>query len=78
MDFNKGDIVLIDHYPLPEAIGRQAQVLIVRPRFLGAETWYVLAEVNGKKRAAAHSWLRRMEWGELQTLLGLTEIAVTQ
>jgi len=69
MNFDVDDIVLIVHYPKPEVIGQMAEVTLVRPKFLGDETWYVLVDSTGRRRAAAHSWLRRQDWGELRAVL---------
>ena len=69
MDFEEGDIVMIERYPIPKVIGRLAKVVIVRPRHVGDETAYLLVDTTGTERAARHAWLRRPKWDELRTLL---------
>ena len=71
MNFGEGDIVVIGDYPLREAIGRDARVLIVAPSFCGSETWYGLVDVTGKPWIAAHSWLRRRAWDESCSIVGV-------
>lgn len=66
MNFEPGDIVQIVHHPITEVIGRQAEVKSVHLNsvlriFAPHETWYVVTDVTGAPRAAAHSWLRRAD-----------------
>lgn len=74
MDLSQGDIVVIDYHPISELIGRVVEVVTVTPSFLGGVTWYVIIEVTGEKHAAAHPWLRRMNWDEVQALLRWREV----
>jgi hypothetical protein len=71
VNFSEGDIVVIVQHPIAEAVGRDAEVLMVVPHLFrpGGEMWYVVAEATGKKREAAHSWLRRRGWGEVRVVL---------
>ena len=69
MNYALGDIVLIVHYPIPEAIGREAEVIVVNTHLLPPDVWYCLIDCAGKQRAARHSWLRKRSWGEFQKLV---------
>jgi hypothetical protein len=71
VNFAEDDIVVISDYPVAEAIGRDARVLIVDPGPCGSETWYGLVDVGGKPRIAAHSWLRPRGWDELWSMVGI-------
>lgn len=69
MDFQAGDIVVIDRYPVPGVAGRLAEVIGVVPGHVGSETAYLLVDTAGRERATRHAWLRRPEWHELRRLL---------
>ncbi len=63
--FEPGDIVEIVYYPISYVIGRSAEVKSVHHPSAAAltaidVTWYVLIDVAGGTRAAAHRWLRKM------------------
>ena len=72
MNFHPGDIVVIEKHALDYVIGRSAEVKSgphpaercaqlhpLLPALAPGEAWYVLIDVAGQRRAAAHSWLRR-------------------
>jgi hypothetical protein len=75
MNFEVGDIVVIEWYWRREVIGRSAEIVSVHPDghpnrdvadvVFGAltfdVTWYVLIDICGAKRCAAHPWLRRVD-----------------
>lgn len=73
MNFEPGDIVVIEYYWRRAVIGRSAEVVSVHPqghpneeiRFvfgrLGSEAvWYILIDSQGEQRCAAHPWLRKV------------------
>lgn len=73
MNFEPSDIVQIVVHPLPYVIGLTAEVLSAHspeqcvrthpmlPVLAPGEIWYVVLDVTGTKRMAAHSWLRRAD-----------------
>lgn len=74
MNFEPGDIVVIVTHPIDCVVGRSAEVMSAHsadhcahlqpplPALLApGETWYVLMDVSSTPRAAAHSWLRRID-----------------
>lgn len=73
MNFEPGDIVVIEKHPVPYVVGRWAEVksgphpperadhlCALLSALAPGEQWYVLIDVAGDWRAAAHSWLRRV------------------
>jgi hypothetical protein len=68
-DFEEGDIVIIDRYPIPKVAGGLAVVIGVAAQHVGEETAYLLVDTAGRERATRHAWLRRPGWDELRALL---------
>ena len=71
MSYEPGDIVVIEYYPISYVRGRCAEITSVHPQGSNRHPlilalapddsiWYVLIDISGVKRAAAHSWLRKV------------------
>ncbi len=67
--FEVGEIVVIVQHFRPEVVGREAEILIVRPDLAPPIVMYLIIDSTGRKCAALHEWLRRRDWKELQTRL---------